>query len=397
MMKFSTKVKAIRNGMDFTHGVRRALVGALMLVYLISLGFDVVAVTTLFAVSTLVMTFFEFPTGAIADYDSRKKSLMISFFLIAVSFLGVFLFRSFWVIAGFWILQDIAWTFSTGAGTAWAVDALNYAKKKSKIISLIAHGYAFEKFGHVVGGLIGLIIVAISFRFVWLAISLAYFVLLFIVWKYMEERNFKPEKVPHNYMMKAFIKAKESILYILHKDNKDLKILVWTEVLLTIGFSGFYIGVPLLFVQNLGLAPEYLAGLYSAVAILTIAGPLIAKKVANKHMFGKSLFGLLFVVAVSVMAFAASGSIAFAVFTFAIIKISEAIFDTVIISARQHKYDSKIRASLGSLISLVWAISNSVGVFLTGFGIKYLGVINTLMISGVVMFLTAFVFLWLKE
>ncbi len=87
MMKFSTKVKAIRNGMDFTHGVRRALVGALMLVYLISLGFDVVAVTTLFAVSTLVMTFFEFPTGAIADYDSRKKSLMISFFLIAVSFL----------------------------------------------------------------------------------------------------------------------------------------------------------------------------------------------------------------------------------------------------------------------------------------------------------------------
>jgi hypothetical protein len=32
-----------------------------------------------------------------------------------------------------------------------------------------------------------------------------------------------------------------------------------------------------------------------------------------------------------------------------------------------------------------------------GFGIKYLGVINTLMISGVVMFLTAFVFLWLKE
>jgi predicted MFS family arabinose efflux permease len=155
--------------------------------------------------------------------------------------------------------------------------------------------------------------------------------------------------------------------------------------------------MPLLFVQNLGLAPEYLAGLYSVVAALTITGPLIAKKVANKHRFGKSLFGLLFVVAVSVMAFAASGSIAFAIFTFAIIKISEAIFDTVIISARQHKYDSKIRASLGSLISLVWAISNSVGVFLTGFGIKYLGVMNTLMISGVIMFLTAFVFLWLKE
>lgn len=77
IVKFSTKVKAIRNGMDFSHGLRRALVAALALVYFISLGFDVIAVTSLFAVGTIAMMIFEFPTGAIADYDSRKKSLMI--------------------------------------------------------------------------------------------------------------------------------------------------------------------------------------------------------------------------------------------------------------------------------------------------------------------------------
>ena len=54
-MRFSTKTKALNYGMEFTHGVRRALVGALMLVYLISLGFNVVAVTTLFAISTLII------------------------------------------------------------------------------------------------------------------------------------------------------------------------------------------------------------------------------------------------------------------------------------------------------------------------------------------------------
>ena len=60
-MKFSTKTKAIWNSMEFSHGIRRALMGALMLVYLVSLGFDIIAITTLFAVSTLILTLFEFP------------------------------------------------------------------------------------------------------------------------------------------------------------------------------------------------------------------------------------------------------------------------------------------------------------------------------------------------
>ena len=396
-MKFSTKTKAIWNSMQFSHGMRRALFGTLMLVYLISLGFDIVAVTTLFAVSTIVMTFFEFPTSAVADYDSRKKSLMIAFFLMGVSYFGIFLFRDFWVIVVFLILQDIAWTFCSGADYAWAIDALDYAKKKSKLVSLVSRGHAFEKSGHVIGGLIGMVIIAISFRFIWLSISLVYFGLFFVSWKYMEERNFKSEKVPHGYLKKSLIKAGESISCIVHKDNRDLRILMWTEFFMVVGFSGFYIGVPLLFTQTLSLAPEYLAGLYSMIAVITVAGPLVANKIAKRYKFGKSLFSLLFIISISIMAFAISKSLVFAVLTFAVAKISEATFDTVIESARQHKYDSKIRASLNSVGMMIWAIGNSVGMFLVGFGVKYLGVVNVLLISGAIMFLTAFAYLGMRE
>jgi len=65
--------------------------------------------------------------------------------------------------------------------------------------------------------------------------------------------------------------------------------------------------------------------------------------------------------------------------------------------ARHHEYDSKIRASLDSVGMIVWAVANSVGMFLTGFGIKFLGITNTLLISGGIMFLTAFAYLWMKE
>ena len=185
-MKFKKKTKSILYGMNFTHGVRRALIWALALVYFVSLGFPVISITTLFAVSTIIMVLFEFPTGAIADYDSRKKSLMISFFLMFVAFLGIFAFKEFWVIVPFWILGDIAWTFSTGAGSAWAIDALNIAKKKDKIVSLVSRGFMFEQGGHIIGGLIGFFIIAISFIFIWLAIALTNLIIFFVIWKYME-------------------------------------------------------------------------------------------------------------------------------------------------------------------------------------------------------------------
>ncbi len=162
-MKFSTKTKSIAYGMEISHGIRRAIVGALALVYFLSLGFNVISVTTLFAISGIIMMLFEFPTGAIADYDSRKKSLIISYFLFGIAFFGVFLFQNFWLLAISWILGDIAWTFSTGAGSAWLTDALGYAKDKSKLVTLISREYFFEKGGHIIGGLIVLVIVAINF------------------------------------------------------------------------------------------------------------------------------------------------------------------------------------------------------------------------------------------
>ena len=83
-MNFVRKTKSILYGLEFTHGIRRALMNALILVYFVSLGFNIIHITTLFAVSRIIMMFFEFPTGAIADYDSRKKSLFLEYLLLRI-------------------------------------------------------------------------------------------------------------------------------------------------------------------------------------------------------------------------------------------------------------------------------------------------------------------------
>lgn len=393
-MKFSTKVKSIVYGVEFTHGVRRALVSALILIYFISLGFNVISITSLFAISTLIMTFFEFPTGAVADYDSRKRSLMISFFLMSLSFLGIFLFRNFWILAGFWILNDIAWTFSTGAGSAWAIDALGYGKKKIKIVSLVSKRNISERLGHLIGGLIGMIVVAINFRFVWLMISASYLVLFFIAWKYMDERNFKPEKISHGYVRKSLIKTKESFEYIIHKNNKILRTLMIGSFVRIMALSAFFIAMPLFFTEELGLLPEHLSGVIALVAGLTMATPLIAENMARIKGVTKSLIFVPFAMSIFILTLALSKSFVFAIFFFLLLKTTSVIGTVLQESAEQHEYDSKIRSSLGSINGIIWAVAFAISVFLAGLSIEFFGVVNTLILCSLLVLIQGFIFLF---
>lgn len=392
-MNFKKKTKSLLYGMEFSHGIRRALMGALGIIYFLSFGFDVISVTALFAISTIIMALFEFPTGAIADYDSRKKSIMISFILMAIAFFGLFIFRDFWMLGASWILGDIAWTFYSGAGGAWSIDTLNYGKKKSKIVSLISKGYFFEKGGHIIGGLIGLVVIAINFSLIWLFVSILYLFMFFVIWKYMEERNFKPEKVSHNYLKKSLIKAKESFDFIIHKKNRQLRVLMFGNFLGVLALSAFFIGMPLLFTRVLNLSPEHLSGIIAIVAAITIISPLITEKIAHKKGIKNSMVSSIFIVSSSIIVFGLSQSVILAVIAFAVLQLSLVAVDVIEDSAYHHEFDSKIRASLGSVSNIIWAIGFAISVFLAGISISFLGIVPTIIISGCLALLEAFVYL----
>jgi MFS family permease len=397
-MKFSTKVKILLYSMEVSHGIRRALMATLGIIYFLSFGFNIVSITTLFAISTIIMTFFEFPTGAIADYDSRKKSMMISYFLMAIAFFGLFIFENFWFLAVSWILGDIAWTFFSGCSSAWSIDALKIGKQKSKIVSLISKSYIFEKGGHIIGGLAGLILISINFRLIWLFVSVSQMFMFFIVWKYMEERNFKPEKVQCNYLKKSLIKAKESLSFILHKKNRQLRVLMLGDFIGILAQSAFFVGMPLLFVQVLGLNPESLSGIVTIIAGITILSPLIAERVANTKGIKYALVLFVFLESFFIFGFSLSNSVIFAIALLVLLRITLEILSVVGDSAYHHEFDSKIRASLGSASNVIWAIGNSISVFLAGLSIHFFGVVTTLLISGILVLIEALIYLFgLKE
>jgi MFS family permease len=391
-MNYINKTKSIYYSMEFTHGMRRALMSSLALVYFIYLGFSVVSVTTLFAVSVIILTFFEFPTGAIADYDSRKRSVTICFLLMSFAFFGLFFFKNFWLLAASWILMDISWTFYSGAGVAWAIDNLKFGKKKSKIVSLISRTYLFEKSGYLIGGLIGALLATISFRYVWLFVSLTNLSIFFVLLFYMEEKNFRPAKAKHGYLKKSFIKAEESFRYIMLKGNRELRTLMIAGFVCVICTSIFFIGVPLLLTQNYGLSKEYLPIIYSISGAFALLGPLFSGKLLKKIGFRQSLYWLFVLVGAAIILFALSNSFVKSIVFLFVLGTLFATIDIIGDSANHNRYSSKLRASLGSVSNIMWSIAHSIAVFFAGLTVTYFGVIFTLLISAGVSLITAAIY-----
>jgi MFS family permease len=387
------KTKAMLWGSELINGIRRDLVAALMLIYFISLGYDVLAVTTMFALSRLVFLFIEFPTGAFADHYSRKKSVIISFVLMALSFFGIFIFTDFWIISAFYILGDIAWTFQSGTTTAWAVDNLNYGKKKKKLASLFARLHMFERSGSIVGGFIGLIIVAVNFRFIWLFIGVVNILWVIIISVMTDEKNFHPKKTKKHFIVNTFIEAKESLVFIIHKKNKQIKGLAISVFVGTMAFDAFFIATPLILVQILEFSAEKVPLIFSLVAISALFSPLIGEKSAHAWGFKKSLFVGYVGAGIAIIVFAFSESIVLSLLSLAAMHILETAYACVVYdSAMQHAIPSKTRATLGSAMSIIWSLGSAIGVGLAGVGIMSIGLVYTTVISGVVGIIAGFLY-----
>lgn len=396
-MGFKERTVAIWAGMKFAVGVRRILLMSMALLYFISIGINVFWITTLFAVGNLIAVLMEFPTGAVADYDSRKKSLMICYFLFGVAYLGIFFTTNFWLIAIFWILNEIAWTFGTGAGGAWVVDNLGSFKEKKSIVGLISKGFLFQKGGFLIGGLIGFLIIARNFRYIWLIGGLMYFVLFLVMWRFGEERNFKPEKIPAGFIKKSWMKARESYKFILHSKNKNKRILMLGDFYGGIIWGVFWIGMPLMFVEILTLTPESLSGLNSVFALLTLAVPFVIRKNKLDKGFGKYLFWIFLASGLFVILFGLSKNLMMGIIFMGLIQFVLGIAEVIGDSASHYYSDSKIRASLGSIGSINGYIANAIGIFLAGVGFITIGINWTLVIAGILVFFQGFIYLMMKE
>jgi len=101
----------------------------------------------------------------------------------------------------------------------------------------------------------------------------------------------------------------------------------------------------------------------------------------------------IFLESIIMLVFPFSISIVMAGGLLVLLMITSTILTVVSDSAFHHEFDSKIRASLGSVNNVTWAVGYSIAVFLAGLSINFFGVIPTLLISGGLSLLEGLIYL----
>ena len=126
--------------------------------YVSQAGLNPLQLVLLGTIMELAILFFEIPTGLVADFFGRKKSLVIGTFMIGSAHLLEGSIPSFWAIAVGAALWGIGWTFISGAETAWIADEL----ENKQLDEVFLKGARYSSLGSFIG-IIMSVILAILF------------------------------------------------------------------------------------------------------------------------------------------------------------------------------------------------------------------------------------------
>jgi MFS family permease len=394
--KLEKKTKQIFFGLEFINGIRRVIFFTLALLYFISLGYNPVKVIAMFAVSRIILAMAEFPTGAFADYYSRKKSIVISFFLMGLGLTGMYFFRNFWILSLLYILNDIGWSFQSGITPAWAIDTLRFAKEHKKITSLLARFTFFERVGAVVGGIIAFFVVAKEFSLVWLFIGLMCIftsaVLAIIMPEQEAYKKGQAKEKTHGMLIGTFTKAKESIAYILHKKNKQLQGIALASFLAVIALNAFYLEAPLVLTQILGLTPNAIAGIKGLIGVVILAAPVLVELLAHKIGFRRALATSFIGIFAAITVFALSRNVMITIIAWTIMYVLDNASSIINDSAVQHRLNTKNRATLGSAMNAIWSVSDALAAGFVSIGLLVLGLVPTTLLSGLMCIVAAAIY-----
>ena len=142
--------------------------------YVSQAGLNPLQLVLLGTIMELAVLFFEIPTGLVADYFGRKKSLIIGTFIIGSAHLLEGSIPEFWAIAIGAALWGIGWTFISGAETAWIADEI----ENKELDSTLLKGAKFSSLGSFLGIVVS-VLIGIVFT-VQIAILIAGSLLIFI-------------------------------------------------------------------------------------------------------------------------------------------------------------------------------------------------------------------------
>lgn len=379
--------------LSFLGGLFGNIIVPFFVVFVLSLGFNIVQVGFLFGASRLSAFIFEIPTGIFADSYGRKKSILLCYFLSIFSALIYFSSSNFYLLLVGSIIYGLALTFITGSFEALLVDSLELADKEHLRNKVFVRLGIITTLGFIVGGFVGSSVAYFNLRYVWLLQGAIAILALILGWKFLEEK-FYPQKIfikKKDYIKIIFNKIKNPLIFILRK--KRISLMFFVAILMALVGAFYLIGWPIIFKDILSIPVHYFGIISGVAGAFFLIGSLIAERFSLKRGTSNTILSCLILMGVFYIVFALSKSIVLSLLSFVLIDFFNGGFTPLFYSLLNSFVPSSQRATILSFYSLTEGGSSGVGEIMAGKLLAFIAVPLVILLSPVLILIASIAFL----
>ncbi len=371
------------------------------IVYFVSKGFSFTEVSLALAIFSGTLFLLEVPTGAIADIFGRKRSVFLSFFLVALSSLLVPFVSGFLQLCALCFLWGGALTLASGADEALVIDYLHRKKRKDLIDDYYAKSASINQVGLFFSGLLltGLLFIlndSINFSAydkIWFIQAGGMF-LVGLIALTIDEKIKKPKKQNITFLNTLHF-SKSGFSYV-KNHKKLLKIFIGFSFFSFAGSLWYFAYQP--FLLNSGFEMKDFGWIESLTSIFGVFLPLFAIKLGKKFkdkyklIYFISLFKFIFMFTVLLFfgpLFALTFYLIMGGFGFFIFPILNPII--------QKNIPSEKRATIGSIRNMFFSIGEIVPLLFAGLLVDLIGTKFTIIVSALFIIPLIWIFYSLRK
>ena len=365
---------------------------AFIIVFFAGLELSFFQIGLLIATAPLFMLIFEIPTGAISDLYGRKFSVLIGYFIEGLSMLSLFFVRDYYLMLGAFAILGFGSTLSSGSKDAWIIDLV---KDKKIVRSYFHKSQSIDAFALVISGIIGAFLVKwFGISSIWLFSFFSFIISILILLSAKE--NFVKRKVKISKSFNELINQTKKTISYGHKHSVLYYYLVASFVFtFAVAFGMGMTWTPLLLELNF---PEHYFGyMWSAMAATLMISPIISSRLLKENKEKKFIMVSL---AISVF-------ITFFIFipkrwVSALLVLLAIQFFMVLRGPASKMYfhrfiPSKMRATMGSVNSMLASLAGIIAVPIIGLLIDVIGARYTTFIYAPITILVIFIYSRIKE
>lgn len=357
-----------------------AMVMPFLVVYFLGIGFTFFQTSLFLASYSLTIFLFEVPTGAVADGFSRKYSVLIGLLITSVVMFILPFLHSFWPLFFLWSIAGFGATFISGAGDAWVVDNLTFVKKNALIHEYYIKSQSISGVAIVFAPLIAVLVVKhFTIRPLWFVFAGGLF-LVFLLYSFAPE-HYKPKKVS----------LKRSFQHTITISKQGAKHLFSKRVLVLLllgsiafSFMRFASEAWEPFLVQLGLPTYTLGYLFSLFGLVLVGIPFLSRYFAKFSVRSVLLVTTFFeAILLSLLFFIASPLVIPGIIIYLLIDVGGTIRLPLRSAFMQEFIPKKIRATVGSVQSMILSLVGVITGLFAGFLIDLLGMQFVIAVQGI--------------